>query len=110
MPDLDQFQTKEMYYIGCLPAFYVFLAQSVKRCHDKGNSGWCIFIPFYLIILLFDEGDKHQNKYGANPKLSRPFVDPFVTNSEPPQIGHIVEVEPIDNVDEDGIIQSKETL
>lgn len=30
-----------------------YLAQSVKRCHDIGRSGWYCFIPGYFIILCF---------------------------------------------------------
>lgn len=50
-----------------IPA-YILIAQSAKRCHDRGNSGWWMFIPFYGIILFFGPGDYGPNEYGDNPK------------------------------------------
>lgn len=49
-------------------SIYFFVAQSVKRCHDRGNSGWYILIPLYQIWLAFGEGDTLHNEYGPNPK------------------------------------------
>ena len=43
-------------------------AQSCKRCHDRGNSGWYQLIPFYFFVLLFGNGEKGTNNYGDNPK------------------------------------------
>jgi uncharacterized membrane protein YhaH (DUF805 family) len=107
IPDLDESHMELIYCTGCLPAFYFFIAQSVKRCHDRGNSGWWMFVPFYSFILLFGEGDKYQNEYGENPKLPRQFSDPFSANSGTYQMEHIINVDPIDDVDEDGIIREK---
>lgn len=44
------------------------LAQSVKRSHDLGNSGWWVIAPFYPLILLLMGGDKVKNIYGDAPK------------------------------------------
>jgi len=44
------------------------LAVGVRRMHDVGKSGWFLLIPIYNIILLATEGEKGQNKYGADPK------------------------------------------
>lgn len=51
------------------------LAQQVKRCHDRGQSGWMILtllIPlwniYYGLVLLFGDGDKEANQYGESPK------------------------------------------
>ncbi|MDO4764042.1 MAG: DUF805 domain-containing protein [Flavobacteriaceae bacterium] len=54
--------------IGWVFAVWFNLAQSVKRSHDIGNSGWYILFPLYGFWLLFAEGDKGPNQYGADPK------------------------------------------
>ncbi len=51
-----------------LLAYWIILAQGTKRCHDIGNNGYSQLIPFYVFIMLFEEGDKKENKYGLNPK------------------------------------------
>jgi uncharacterized membrane protein YhaH (DUF805 family) len=51
------------------------LAVQVKRWHDRGNSGWMIFIVLIpvigfilaLIELGFNKGDSGPNKYGDDP-------------------------------------------
>ena len=54
--------------LAIIPLLWFFLAQGAKRCHDRGNSGWYQIIPFYFLWLLFGEGDKGPNEYGADPK------------------------------------------
>jgi len=44
------------------------IAQNAKRCHDRGNSGWYQFIPFYVLWMLFGGSEPGTNKYGPNPK------------------------------------------
>lgn len=44
------------------------LAQATKRCHDRGNSGFFMLIPFYGLWMAFGDGDVGQNQYGTNPK------------------------------------------
>ncbi len=51
-----------------IPLIWFMLAQAVKRCHDRGNSGWYQLIPFYMLWLLFADSDNGQNQYGPNPK------------------------------------------
>ncbi|MBC9794914.1 DUF805 domain-containing protein [Sinomicrobium weinanense] len=51
-----------------LPLLYFFIAQTAKRCHDRGHSGWYQLIPFYNLYLLFAESKYGPNEYGPNPK------------------------------------------
>lgn len=64
-----------------LPAYVVIVA-GIKRCHDRGNSGWWILIPFYIFVMLFGDSDYGPNEYGDNPKGqgNEAFVDPFALN------------------------------
>ncbi len=55
-------------FIFYLPALWFVWAQSIKRCQDTGKSGWWLLIPFYVLWLLFKEGDPGENQYGENPK------------------------------------------
>ncbi|WP_412984394.1 DUF805 domain-containing protein [Pontimicrobium sp. IMCC45349] len=57
-----------LYIILVLFLIYVLIAQSAKRCHDRGNSGWYQIIPFYGLWLLFADSDHGPNQYGPNPK------------------------------------------
>ena len=66
-PNLSQ-GTAIFLLITIIPAIWFVWAQSCKRCHDRGNSGWYQLIPFYFFILLFGEGDEGVNEYGDNPK------------------------------------------
>ena len=52
------------------------MAVTVRRLHDLGKSGWMILVGFiplvggiWLLILMFTEGESHENKYGPNPKI-----------------------------------------
>lgn len=51
-----------------LPLLYFLVMQGVKRCHDRGNSGWFQLIPFYVFWMLFADSQYGVNKYGLNPK------------------------------------------
>lgn len=55
-------------FIFSSPVLYFLFAQGAKRCHDVGMSGWWQLIPLLPLYLLFAEGEKNQNKHGANPK------------------------------------------
>ena len=58
----------ELIYPLLIPGYWFFWAQGAKRCHDRGNSGWYQFIPFYGLWMLFGDSDNGINKYGPNPK------------------------------------------
>lgn len=51
-----------------IPLLWFLWAQGAKRCHDRGNSGWFQIIPFYVLWMLFAEGEQGINEYGTNPK------------------------------------------
>jgi len=51
-----------------IPSLWFSWAQNAKRCHDRGNSGWFQLIPFYILWLIFGDGDIGDNEYGSNPK------------------------------------------
>lgn len=57
---------------GILITLPFILLQGAKRCHDLGHSGWYQLIPFYGIILLFQDGQAGPNQYGDNPKEIKP--------------------------------------
>ena len=55
--------------------FLPSLSVVVRRLHDVGKSGWfylIIFIPLvgfiWMLVLLVSDGNKGENKYGADPK------------------------------------------
>lgn len=54
--------------IFLIPMLWFLWAQGAKRCHDVGNSGWWQLIPFYVLWLLFQDGQPGPNQYGENPK------------------------------------------
>jgi len=54
--------------IGIIPVCWFIWAQGAKRAHDLGQSGWLQLIPFYSLLLLFAEGERHNNKYGQPVK------------------------------------------
>jgi uncharacterized membrane protein YhaH (DUF805 family) len=58
-----------------IPAFWFMTSQAAKRCHDLGNSGWYQIIPFYVLWMLFQDGDKGRNEYGENPKTGKNSTD-----------------------------------
>ncbi|RKS14307.1 DUF805 domain-containing protein [Flavobacterium sp. 120] len=61
----------KIFILAYIPALWFLWAQGAKRCHDMDKSGWFQIIPFYVLWMLFIEGDSFLNKYGGNPKLER---------------------------------------
>ena len=54
------------------------LAVFVRRMHDTGRSGWWFFLNFVpfgaivVIVFLAQDSNPDTNKFGENPKRSRP--------------------------------------
>lgn len=65
---LAESTNSEGFFLLFIPAIWFILAQGVKRCHDRGNSGFYVIIPFYVLWLLFGDSDFGENEYGPNPK------------------------------------------
>ena len=61
-----------------LMALWMSLAVIVKRCHDRGKSGWWALLALIPVVgfiwMLIDlgimEGDEGPNQYGPNPLAS----------------------------------------
>jgi len=54
--------------LATIPLLWFLWAQGAKRCHDLGNSGWYQIIPFYFILLIFQQGVMGENEYGDDPR------------------------------------------
>ncbi len=54
--------------VALLPFLWLHLAQGVKRCHDLGKPWWWFLIPFFVLWMLFAEGELRVNEYGPAPK------------------------------------------
>jgi len=62
-------------FVLLVPLLWFLWAQSAKRCHDLGNSGWYQLIPFYVFWMLFQEGQPGENWYGEDPKELKELYD-----------------------------------
>ena len=47
-----------------LALIWFLLACGTKRCHDRGNPGLYLLIPFYALVMAFGRGDAGSNAYG----------------------------------------------
>jgi uncharacterized membrane protein YhaH (DUF805 family) len=53
-----------------IPAIFIWgllptqLALYVRRCHDSNRRGWWYFIPIGNLIVLFDDSDTFENRFG----------------------------------------------
>lgn len=65
-----------------IPLLWYLWAQGAKRCHDVGRNGWWQIIPFYILYLMFGEGQEGSNDYGRNPKGIVELVE-VSSNSNP---------------------------
>jgi len=53
-----------------IPLAWFNVAQTVKRWHDAGYSGWMVLIPLGFIPAIFISGNVGSNKYGTDPKMT----------------------------------------
>ena len=51
-----------------VPYVWFLLACGTKRCHDRGNPGIFMLIPFYGLWMAFADSEPGDNQYGPNPK------------------------------------------
>lgn len=51
-----------------IPFIWFVLAYCTKRCHDRGNPGYYMLIPFYGLWMAFADSEPGPNQYGPNPK------------------------------------------
>jgi uncharacterized membrane protein YhaH (DUF805 family) len=65
-----------------IPTIWFLWGQGAKRCHDLGKSGWFQIIPFYFLVLIFQDGDSGMNEYGHNPKTHPHLSDVNPLDSE----------------------------
>jgi uncharacterized membrane protein YhaH (DUF805 family) len=54
---------------------YMWLAVNVKRCHDRGHSGWFVLLSliplvniWYVVEVCFFPGQSGPNRFGPDPK------------------------------------------
>lgn len=62
-----------------IPLIWFYSAQSAKRCHDMGKSGWWQIVPFYILILLLVDGQSQTNQYGYDPKGTGSLLEDFIS-------------------------------
>ena len=67
----DLFSTQLMSLL-IIPALWFLLAQGSKRCHDRGNSGFYLIIPFYVLWMVFAESEFGENEYTNDPNKGIP--------------------------------------
>jgi uncharacterized membrane protein YhaH (DUF805 family) len=59
-----------LYLAVALASIIPSLAAGVRRMHDVGKSGWFLLIPIYSLVLACSEGNRGENRYGADPKAT----------------------------------------
>lgn len=65
-----------LYIIYLVIGIWMGLAIGIKRCHDRGQSGWWLLITlipvigffWWLINLGILAGDEGENRFGPNPE------------------------------------------
>lgn len=57
-----------VWFFLTIPILWFLFAQSWKRSHDIGRTGWMSFIPFAWLWLLIAQGNDGVNAYGSDPR------------------------------------------
>lgn len=79
------FVSDSLSFVGIIVGLALFipsLAVTIRRLHDTNKSGWYLLlgliplVNFYLLYLMFVEGDRGPNQYGPDPK-GQENIDPF---------------------------------
>jgi uncharacterized membrane protein YhaH (DUF805 family) len=78
----SQPEGREFFSLLLLVPIYILIAQSAKRCHDRGSSAWFMLIPLYGLVLSFFPGEHGPNEYGDNPKGYGNDKEVFVNSEE----------------------------
>jgi uncharacterized membrane protein YhaH (DUF805 family) len=80
--DAKMESTTLLLYVA-LVMLYPTIAVNVKRCHDRGRSGWFVLVGliplvnlWYLFEILFLRGTQGSNEYGADPLAGKSGVPP----------------------------------
>ena len=74
-----------MAIIGFVPVIWFFIAQGAKRCHDRGNHGGWQLIPFYMLWMIFADGEPRTNQYGKDPKGRGDLLEELLAEETPSQ-------------------------
>jgi uncharacterized membrane protein YhaH (DUF805 family) len=76
-PYTADYSTMRCYLTYSFAMMLPSLAVVIRRLHDIGKSGWWILISLiplvggiWLLVLMFRDSQKEDNRYGANPKIS----------------------------------------
>lgn len=82
---LPRFETEALWLLAVVPLGWIVFCLFVKRCHDRGKSGWWAFVALIPIIgqvwaLIecgFMAGTRGYNRYGPSPDGQRARLMPY---------------------------------
>ncbi len=62
-------------FIVALSCSIFGMIQSIKRCHDRNESGWRVLIPFYPLFLLFLPGKTDNAQLSRKALVYNTLID-----------------------------------